>query len=88
MLSEDQAALLAQATAHRDASTRSVATLEEAAAAGRSGLARMPWRDCGTEGEARLARDGISVRCLLREDGLPVDDPGADGVDALVARAY
>jgi prolyl-tRNA synthetase len=88
MLSEDQAALLAQATAQRDASTRSVGSLEEAAAAGRSGLARMPWRDCGTEGEARLAREGISVRCLLREDGLPVVDPDADGVDALLARAY
>ena len=88
MLSEDQAALLAQATARRDASTRSVGSLEEAAAAGRSGLARMPWRDCGTEGEARLAHEGISVRCLLREDGLPVVDPDAHGVDALLARAY
>ena len=56
--------------------------------AGKTGFARMPWRACGTEGEARLAREGISVRCLLREDALPVDDPDADGVDALLARAY
>ena len=25
------------------------------------------------------------MRCLMREDGEPVDDPDADGVDALVA---
>jgi hypothetical protein len=28
------------------------------------------------------------VRCLVRSDGAPVDDPGAAGVDAVVARAY
>jgi prolyl-tRNA synthetase len=88
MLEDDQAALLAQATALRDASTRSVHTVEEAAEAARGGFARMPWRACGSEGEARLARDGVSVRCLLREDGMPVVDPDADGVDALLARAY
>jgi prolyl-tRNA synthetase len=88
MLSEDQAALLEQATALRDASTSSVASVEEAAQAGRDGFARLPWRACGSEGEARLAREGISVRCLLREDGEPVDDPEVDGVDALLARAY
>ena len=32
--------------------------------------------------------DGISVRCLVREDGEPPDDVDADGVDAIVARAY
>jgi prolyl-tRNA synthetase len=88
MLDEDQAALLAQATARRDARTQGVSSLEEAAEAGRDGFARIPWRACGTDGEARLARDGVSARCLLREDGLPVDDPDADGVDALLARAY
>jgi hypothetical protein len=30
----------------------------------------------------------VSVRCLVGEDGEPVNDPDADGVDALVARAY
>ena len=34
------------------------------------------------------AQSGASVRCLVREDGEPVDDPDADGVDALIARAY
>jgi prolyl-tRNA synthetase len=88
MLSEDQAELLSQATALRDARTQAVRSVEEAAEAARSGFARIPWRDCGSEGEARLAREGISVRCLLRPDGQPVEDPDADGVDALLARAY
>ena len=52
------------------------------------GLARLPWRMCGAQGEGRLAQAGASVRCLLREDGEPVDDPDADGVDAIVGRAY
>jgi len=32
--------------------------------------------------------DGLSVRCLVHCDGEPVDDPDADGVEAIVARAY
>ena len=40
------------------------------------------------EGEQRLAKAGISVRCLVRRDGQPVDDPNDDDVDALLARAY
>jgi len=43
---------------------------------------------CGHHGEEQLARVGISVRCLLRKDGEPVDDPSTDGVDAFLARAY
>jgi hypothetical protein len=35
-----------------------------------------------------LLQDGISVRCLAREDGEPVDAPDAGGVEAIVARAY
>ena len=42
----------------------------------------------GPDGEQRLLEDGISVRCLVRSDGEPVDDPDADGVEAIVARAY
>jgi prolyl-tRNA synthetase len=57
-------------------------------AAGSDGFARLPWRVCGPEGEQRLIEAGISVRCLERPNGEPVDDPGADGVEAVVARAY
>jgi prolyl-tRNA synthetase len=88
MLAEDQGELLAQATALRDQRTRPARSIDEARELASDGFARLPWQALGTEGEDRLAQAGVSVRCLLREDGRPVDDPGAAGVDALVARAY
>jgi prolyl-tRNA synthetase len=88
MLDDDQRELLAQATALRDGKTESVQTIHEAREAAARGFARIPWHVVGPDGEDRLARDGISVRCLIHEDGRPVDDPDAEGVDALLARAY
>ncbi|HEY1519064.1 MAG TPA: proline--tRNA ligase [Solirubrobacteraceae bacterium] len=88
MLVEDQRDLLAQATALRDRLTRPARSIDEARELAADGFARLAWRACGTEGEDRLAQAGVSVRCLVREDAEPVDDPDADGVDALLARAY
>ena len=88
LLADDQATLLGQATALRDGRTRAAGSVEEAREIGGEGVARIPWRDCGVDGEERLAKAGVSVRCLVRADGEPVDDPDADGVDALAARAY
>ena len=88
MLLDDQAALLAQATALRDARTTPARSVDEAREIAGQGFARVRWRDCGEDGQDRLAQAGVSVRCLVREDGKPVEDPDADGVDALVARAY
>jgi prolyl-tRNA synthetase len=88
MLVDDQRELLAQATALRDERTRSACSLDEAREIAGEGFARLSWRTCGGNGEERLAQSGVSVRCLVREDGAPVDDPAADGVEALVARAY
>lgn len=88
MLVDDQQALLDQALALRDGLTRQVKTLEDAQDAAADGLARVDWRALGTEGEEQLSQFGISVRCLLRDDGQPVDDASAEGVEALLARAY
>jgi prolyl-tRNA synthetase len=88
MLAQDQAELLAQATALRDGRTRAARSIDEARELASDGFARLPWKTVGAEGESRLAQAGVSVRCLVREDGRPVDDPDAAGVDALVARAY
>jgi prolyl-tRNA synthetase len=88
MLVDDQRGLLAQATALRDAQTRSADRVDEAREMANDGVARIPWRDCGPTGEDRLAQAGISVRCIQLPDGSPVDDPDADGVEAIVARAY
>ena len=87
-LAADQDALLEQATALLDARTAAVADAREAAEAARTGFARLPWRTLGTAGEDRLAREGVSVRCLVGPGGAFADDPDADGVDAIVARAY
>ena len=88
LLDADQHALLEQATTLRDGLTREVETLKDAKDAAGGGFARVPWRACGRDGEERLGQDGISVRCLVREDGEPVEDSDADGVHALLARAY
>ena len=88
ILDEDQAELLRQATELRDGLTRPAANLQEAAELGSEGFARVPWRALGPDGEAKLARDGVTVRCLLREDGATVTEPGAPEVEAIVARAY
>jgi prolyl-tRNA synthetase len=88
LLADDQDELLRQATVMRDEHTRPARSLDEAREYAAEGYALIPWALCGVDGEAALARDGISVRCLLREDGGPVDDPDADGVNALLARAY
>jgi prolyl-tRNA synthetase len=88
ILQAEQDELLRQATALRDRLTSPVGTIEEAIEQARVGVARIPWAVLGPDGERRLLEDGISVRCLAREDGEAVDRPDADGVEALVARAY
>ena len=88
MLQDDQQELLVQATTSRDQLTQPVATVHEAKEIASKGFARIPWQACGPDGELDLATSGISVRCLLRANGLPVDRPDDADVEALVARAY
>jgi prolyl-tRNA synthetase len=88
LLAEMQAALLERATTRRDERTVDVATVGEAVEAGKVGFARIPWDLLRDGGEARLAQDAITVRCLQTADGgLPAseDDPG---LIAYVARSY
>jgi prolyl-tRNA synthetase len=89
LLDEIQAAMLATATAEREARTVDVATVEEAVEAVANGFARLPWatlRD--SDGEATLRVQGVTVRCLVLPDGsLPESEEDPDTV-ALVARAY
>ncbi|MER6917448.1 proline--tRNA ligase [Streptomyces sp. NPDC000594] len=89
ILEEDQATLLRQSREHRIARTTDVTTVEEAIeAATAGGWARIPWSVLGQEGEATLAEQAVSVRCLVAEDGsVPVADD-APGNVAVVARAY
>ena len=87
LLGAVQADLLAEAEAFRDARTATVATIEDAVEAGKTGFARIPWEAVGDEGEDRLAEHGITVRCLQRPDGSVPDDLEGP-LEAVVARAY
>ncbi|MFC5805665.1 proline--tRNA ligase [Streptomyces formicae] len=89
ILEEDQALLLSQSRERRESRTADVTTTEEAAeAAVAGGWARIPWATLGTEGEALLADQAVSVRCLVAEDGSVPESDDAPGTLAIVARAY
>ncbi|MFE0628620.1 proline--tRNA ligase [Streptomyces sp. NPDC058864] len=88
VLEEDQATLLRQSRERRESRTVDVGTIAEAAEAAATGWGRIPWADLGPEGEARLAEQGVSVRCLLTEDGRVPEADDAPGTVAIVARAY
>ncbi|WP_314219054.1 proline--tRNA ligase [Streptomyces zaehneri] len=89
VLEADQALLLKQSRERRESRTTDVSTIEEAAeAAVAGGWARVPWATLGEEGEARLAEQSLTVRCLVAEDGSVPDDGDAPGNVAIVARAY
>jgi prolyl-tRNA synthetase len=88
LLEHIQGELLAEATPRLEKRTAAVETVEEAIEAAADGFARLPWAKVGTEGEDRMRADGVTVRCLRREDGsLPLDD-AEPGLFATVGRAY
>ncbi|WP_404388327.1 proline--tRNA ligase [Humibacillus xanthopallidus] len=87
-LDEDHETLYAAALAHRDEHTTTVATIEEAAEAARTGWALIPWSTLGPEGEATLAESAVTVRCLTLPDGSVPQDEADPGVIAVVGRAY
>jgi prolyl-tRNA synthetase len=81
-------ALLAQATEALRSGTADVDDLDAAIEAAGSGFARLPWAACGPEGEERLNGAGLSVRCLTTADGSVPKTADADGLYAIIARAY
>jgi prolyl-tRNA synthetase len=85
---EQQAELLADATARRDDRMVDVATIDDAAEAASTGWARLPWAVLGVEGEARLAERSVTVRCLVRPDGSVPDRDDEPDLLAVVARSY
>ncbi|MFF6640981.1 proline--tRNA ligase, partial [Streptomyces althioticus] len=88
VLEDDQALLLAQSRKRRDDRTVEVTTVEEAAEAASTGWARIAWETLGAEGEARLAGQGVTVRCLVAADGSVPESDDQPGNIAVVARAY
>jgi prolyl-tRNA synthetase len=88
ILEEDQALLLRQSRERREARTVDVADLNEAIEAAATGWGRISWAELGPEGERKLAEQGVSVRCIVAEDGsVPAADDQPGNV-AIVARAY
>ncbi len=84
----DHQALYDEAEVRLDLRTEDVENLDDAVAASRNGLARIPWAKLGVEGEKQLAQSSVTVRCLIREDGeFPTTDDDPDAI-AVVGRAY
>jgi len=87
-LGEAQRRLFSEAEERRDARTTRVGSLGEAVAAAADGFAVLSWDAIGLEGEQELAAEGVSVRCLQREDGSLASSDDEPGLQAVVARAY
>jgi prolyl-tRNA synthetase len=83
-----QSDLLARAITRRDERIAEVTTLDEALEASATGWAKLPWDLLKGEGEARLAQDAVTVRCLQRADGTVPDSDDEPGVVAYVGRSY
>ena len=59
-----------------------------AAEASAEGWAKLPWDAVRGEGEATLAEDAVTVRCLQRPDGSVPEADDEPGVVAFVGRSY
>jgi prolyl-tRNA synthetase len=88
LMGEIQSHILRGATERRDANIAEVATVEEALEAAATGWAKLPWDVLRGEGEARLAKDAVTVRVLQRDDGTVPDADDEPGLVAFVGRSY
>ncbi len=81
--------LLAEALAAREARTVDARNPDEAIEAAGEGFARIAVAALGADGEDRLAKAAVTVRCLQRADGSLAEPGDADGdLVAVVARSY
>jgi prolyl-tRNA synthetase len=87
-LEADQKTLYEEALAEQRRRTADVTSIPEAIEAASTGWARLPWSEVGTEGEAELNAQGITVRCLVRADGGVPDSEDEPDLVAVVGRAY
>jgi len=83
-----QERLHAEALHRRESRTTDVTTVAEAAEVATTGWARIPWANCGIEGEAELAKQAVTVRCLVMPDGSLPSSDDSPGAVAIVARSY
>ena len=88
VLEQVQVAMFDEATDALAARTVDVSTLAEALEASQEGWARVPWAVVGAEGEAELATQAVTVRCLIRADGSLPDAEDEPDLLAIIARSY
>jgi prolyl-tRNA synthetase len=90
LLGDIQATLLAQAEAAMAERTHDVHDLDAAVevATEGAGFARLAWAQVGSDGEDRLAKHALSVRCIQRSDGTIPDSEDEPDLVCIVARAY
>jgi prolyl-tRNA synthetase len=87
-LEADQKTLYEQALTRQRQRTADVTSVPEAIEAASTGWARLPWSEVGSEGEAELNAQGVTVRCLVRADGGVPDSEDEPDLVAVVGRAY
>ena len=87
-LGDMQAGMHSAALADRVGRTADCVSLEEVAAAGAVGFARVPWSLLDPAALERLGRDALSVRCVQTPDGEVPATLDAPENMAIVARAY
>jgi prolyl-tRNA synthetase len=88
VLEQAQSAMFTEAKDALAARTVDVTTLADALEASQEGWARVPWAVVGAEGEAELATQAVTVRCLVRPDGSMPDADDEPDLIAVVARSY
>jgi prolyl-tRNA synthetase len=89
LLDEQQRAVLAEATAARDARIVDAQDVAEAADAAADGWGRISWTALReADGETKLREQGVTVRCLQRPDGTLPDTEDEPDTVAYVAKAY
>lgn len=88
MLGRIQQHILSDATAWRDSRIADADTPAEVREASSTGFARIPWARLGPEGEAALAEDAITVRCLQRPDGSLPHSSDEPDLMAVCGRSY
>ena len=88
LLDDIQQQIYDDAVAWRDSRIVEAATVAEVREAAATGFARIPWAELGPEGEAALAEDAVTVRCLQNPDGSLPHSGEASDLIAVCGRSY
>ncbi len=88
LLRQMQTGLLERAGARLRSRIVDVTSVDDAMEAARVGFARIPWGTLGPEGEAALAQQGATVRCLQTPDGVVPTERDDEDLVAVVGRTY